>query len=358
MRYKWRLKLQNIVLLLLIPALLLVTVALSGLIYNSLRADILAGFDRKLSAISSVTGAFIDGDAHARLLRDRNENSASYRKYVEPMRRIRQKRGITFIYTQVLGQGRAIQYVLDGQLGKDHSHIGDADEVPEPEERGVREVMTRGKLHLSAIRAWQQWGLLKSGFAPIYDRKGRPVAMAGADVDISIIRAKTSAALAQVGFVSLLSLLIAGFLSMRVAGSLTRPLAAAKEAALQVAAGRYGHRIEVDRPGELAELAAAFNSMGETLATTLAELTEVNQALEQRRCRHELARALAAALEAEPDRYADLEAVWRKTDLREPGGEAWEVAGDPSDPSDRSIRSDRSGSTPNAQHRAREAAAR
>src|SRR5437870_2346074 len=106
--------------------------------------------------------------------------------------------------------------------------------------------------------------------------------MAGADVDISIIRAKTSAALAQVGIVSLISLLLAGFLSMRVARSLTRPLAAAKEAALQVAAGQYDQRIDVDRPRELAEMAAAFNQMSETLATTMEELAQVNQSLERR----------------------------------------------------------------------------
>jgi HAMP domain-containing protein len=310
-----RWKLQHVILLLLVPALLLVTVSVGGLIYSSLRADILAGFDRKLSAIGSVTAAFIDGDEHARILRERNESSALYRKYVEPMRRIRRERGITFIYTQVLGQGRAIQYVLDGQLGKDHSHIGDADEVPEPEIHGVREVMTRGRLHLSEIRVWQQWGLLKSGFAPICDRNGRPVAMAGADVDISIIRAKTSAALAQVGIVCLISLLIAGLLSMRVASRLTQPLAAAKEAALQVAAGQYGRRIEVETPRELAELASAFNQMSEALAAGIAELTEVNESLERRRCRHELARALADAVKAAPERLVALEEAWRGAGL-------------------------------------------
>jgi HAMP domain-containing protein len=147
-------------------------------------------------------------------------------------------------------------------------------------------------VHLSDIRVWEQWGLLESGFAPIYDRGGRVVAMAGADVNISTIRDKTSAALAQVGITSIIALLIAGFLSVAIARSLTRPLGQVKEAALQVAAGQYGHQIDVRKPRELAELADSFSAMSGTLAATVQESHDLHQELERRRRQSELRRVL------------------------------------------------------------------
>jgi HAMP domain-containing protein len=278
----------------LIPLLLIVTVVVGAVIYTELRSVILEGFDRKLSAISSVTGAFIAGEEHAAILRARSEESRLYRKYVEPMRRIRERKQLTFLYTQMLGKGSDLTYVLDGQVGDGHSAIGDEDTLPQAEVSGAREVLASGKVHLSEIRAWDQWGLLKSGFAPICDASGRAVAMAGADVDISTIRGKTGEALAHVGLTSVLALLAALVVALRVARSLTRPIAEVKEAALQVAAGQYGHRIAVERPRELAELANSFNAMSETLCLTVREWDEVHRDLEQRRRGQELMRALVA----------------------------------------------------------------
>ena len=278
----------------LIPLLLMVTVVLGATIYSTLRAVILQGFDRKLSALSTVTGAFVDGEDHAAILKGRNETSPLYLRYVEPMRRIRARKELTFIYTQTLGDGAEITYVLDGQVGEGHSAIGDQDTLPEGELDGARAVLREGRVHLSEIRAWEQWGLLKSGFAPITDRTGRAVAMAGADVDISTIRSKTGTALAQVGLTSLLALLAATIVALRVARSLTRPIAALKEAALKVAAGQFGLALAVEHPRELAELAEGFSAMSETLSLTVRHWDDVRKELESRRCRLELSRQLAA----------------------------------------------------------------
>ncbi len=56
------------ILLAAVPTLVVVTLVLGFLVYSALYADILAGFDRKLTAACSVSASFIDGDDHARLL--------------------------------------------------------------------------------------------------------------------------------------------------------------------------------------------------------------------------------------------------------------------------------------------------
>ena len=65
---KVTLKTQYIILMTLIPALILVTVLMAWIIYLDLYQIILGGFDKKLFAISTVTGSFIDGDIHDKIL--------------------------------------------------------------------------------------------------------------------------------------------------------------------------------------------------------------------------------------------------------------------------------------------------
>src|SRR5262245_35083346 len=145
----FRLKMQSMILLVLIPSLLLVTLVISGLTYSGLHYVILEGFDRKLSAISTVMGAFIDGDEHAEILRSKNERDPRYLKYVRPMQRIRspEKKDLTYVYTQVLDGGKSIRYVLDGQVKvEDHSGIGEEDEVPDNELQGVHDVIGKGRI--------------------------------------------------------------------------------------------------------------------------------------------------------------------------------------------------------------------
>ncbi|HET7320910.1 MAG TPA: hypothetical protein VFI96_00270, partial [Longimicrobiaceae bacterium] len=62
-------RLQNLVLLVLIPGLLLATLLIGGAIYRSVYGIIMTGFDQKLFAVSTVTGAFIRGEDHDALFR-------------------------------------------------------------------------------------------------------------------------------------------------------------------------------------------------------------------------------------------------------------------------------------------------
>lgn len=60
-------KLQNLILFILIPFLLIATVLTGWLIYSDLYTTILNGFDKKLYAISTVTSSFIDGEEHTQI---------------------------------------------------------------------------------------------------------------------------------------------------------------------------------------------------------------------------------------------------------------------------------------------------
>ncbi len=293
--------LQALVLRTTIPILVLITVASGVLIYRELYQTILAGFDGKLVAVSTITAAFIDGDKHQEMaarLREPDfdaaamEASREFLDTVEPMREIKAKLDLTYLYSQKVTGVLDIVYLFDANTDDNHSPPGYADTMPEDDADNIRKVVTDGVVHLTPIQAWEQWGLIKTAFSPIRDSAGQPVAMAGADVDITSIQRRTRIALVNVGVVGGLSLLIGTAIAYAIAVRLAAPMRKLKYAGFEVSAGKFGLQVEPTGPTELRALAHGFNRMSATLRERLETLRQTDRRTEEERREREIIRLL------------------------------------------------------------------
>lgn len=187
--------------------------------------------------------------------------------------------GLTFLYTEVyLGDDR-LRYIIDGSVGDDHSPPGALDEVPPESISDVRLAQLTGQAFVSDIREWEEWGLIKVSAAPIYGSDGRVVALAGADVDIGVIRDKTRFALFAVIFVGATLLVLAGSVSYRVSQGMTRPLRDIKDSALRIAAGYHGTRVAHETGDEIGRLAQSLNALSSRLGARARQSQSYQQAL-------------------------------------------------------------------------------
>lgn len=216
-----------------------------------------------------------------------------YAAHVPMYRRLRERVGLTFLYTEVYIGGDQIRYVLDGSTGDSHSLPGYLDSVPEADIDAVVRAQVEGTPFVSGIRQWEAWGLVKVSAAPIRNRAGKVVALAGADVDIGVIRSKTRNALFAVLGVGALLLLLSGLVSLWVAQSITRPLRDIKNAALRIAAGQYGARLESTSADEIGRLAGSLDR----LSLRLREHVEASSASQSALVSGRLDEALRAMLE-------------------------------------------------------------
>jgi HAMP domain-containing protein len=292
------------------------TAAFGYAAYVRLYATILDGFDRKLAALSSTASVYLDPDEMIALLGQKPaiekrggdpELHPVYVKHVLPMRRLREKAGLTFLYTQMLNPGPGSQcvYLVDGTEGEGHSKLGAVDTIPGDDWDVALRVMHDGAVAQTAIRRWDQWGLLKCGWAPMYGRDGQIKAMAGADVEITVIRRKTYLALLETLGVGSLALVLAGLVSVRVAGKLTRPLGEIREASLRIASGDYAFRSHVRGPREVKALALTLNELARIMETTLQEARPRMRAWRQQRA----VQSLLATMTGSALRAPDLEIV-------------------------------------------------
>lgn len=233
----------------------------------------------------------------------RNEQAPLFLHYVEPMRHIRENLDLTFLYTLILGgdDGRQIIYVIDSNTDENHTNIGY--EETDPADEGMVDVVLKDKVHLSKIEFWEEWGLFKCGFSPLYDKSDEVTGMAGADVNVSVITKKTHVALFKVFVVGFIAVALGSLLALTMVRRLTKPLDQLKNSALQVAAGRYGQNIEVNGPRELTQLTRIFNAMSQSLHHSIEELTQSTRQLERERKAQAIDRTLAR--QADARRYHD-----------------------------------------------------
>lgn len=296
-------KLQTLVLAALIPTLLASSTWMGWLTYRELYAIILEGFDQKLRATSTGTAAFIEIEDHDALILAGTETDPLYLRYVSPMQRIADRTGLTYLYTSLLNADGSITYILDGTIGEDHSEIGSDDVLSDGEILRLdemRQLFREGSVFLSGLNPTEQWGIIKTAFAPIDGGDPALPAAAGADVNISVVGRKARVAIAQVGFAALLALLLGTAVSFWMARRLGMLLNEVKDGALRVAAGEFGHRISALQYEEMEELATTFNYMSDAIGETLSDLSEQQKAAAADRRTDGLVSELAARRTAGP----------------------------------------------------------
>lgn len=249
-----------------LPAVVVVAVLLAVLVYNWLYTSILEGFERKLVTTSALAGAMVDPEDHDALIAaafkggdiQAAEASAAYRRNVGPMRRIREELGLTYLYTQVNGGPQDILYILDASTGENHSPLGSSDDLPDETAEGLRRVEESGAIYVSPIEYQEQWGLLKTGAAPVWGAGGRIAASAGADVNVSVIQVATQNALFMSAMIGIGSVLACILVSLALVRRIAGPIEALTEETLQVAAGRRHSPTQGKAPREVTVLREAL----------------------------------------------------------------------------------------------------
>jgi HAMP domain-containing protein len=263
---------------------------LPGLNALAFCGDQLFGAGDSLLTLDHKTGAVSRGGLALGFF---DVNQPFYRDMRRAVSSLQKDAGLSYLYSQVYLGEKRIYYVMDGTTGPTYSPPGTADELPATSVEGAEQVQYLGRPWMSPIQHWDVWGLLKSCFAPIRDAQGRVVAMAGADVNITAIRQKTRWALFDVVFVGVVVLVAAGFVSLAVTRSLTRPLREIKNAALWIAAGYFQTRVEPRGAREINELANALNRLSAHLTVEEKRAASYRRELDGRRRRTVLHHVLA-----------------------------------------------------------------
>jgi hypothetical protein len=230
--------------------LVLVTGA-SVYLYVRLREAIIAGFNAQLVAAGSTISAALRGYPVTDCLGFQGQPDSVMRATEEwrLLRGVQERADLTYAYTFILSGDSGITYLVDGSPEGSACAIGQHESLPAENAKGLRRAWSTGLPFVSRVLRFEHWGLLKVSATPIADSSGTAVALAGADLEVSVIRERVRSGVSIAVGASLavlaLAWLFAFYTEQRILGALretTRALigiAAGDEHALLPHPGSY-----------------------------------------------------------------------------------------------------------------------
>ena len=224
------------------------------------------GMRNQLKIIAQTAALLVDADKLAQVPLNKQGISTSQFDYVESLlKKIKAANPkIKDIYTlKKVDSSNIWRFIVDLQTNNpaDFSSPGDtydAGRFPEML-KGYNEPAADTKIETD------QWGSSLSGYAPIRDDLGRPVAVLGVDLDAGDVQAVYRQSLSQalgillVGII--LAIILGAFISSRVLGPVKRLIHGTRH----ISRGNLDHRVPIRGDDEIGELENSFNSMAKSL---------------------------------------------------------------------------------------------
>jgi len=226
----------------------------------------LEGMREHIMAIAQTAAFMIDPDQLGQVpLSKAGTDTPAYDHVQDQLKKIRAANPrIKYIYTlKKVDSSNIWKFIVDAETdspGK-HSDPGesyDAGRFPEML-KGYNEPAADKKVETD------EYGSTLSGYAPIRDSLGQPVAELGVDIDASDVNALYHQVLHEALLILLVGVILAiilGFLiSSRVVGPVNELIAGTR----YIAEGNLYHRVEISGDDEISELANSFNTMAQSL---------------------------------------------------------------------------------------------
>lgn len=119
-----------------------------------------------------------------------------------------------------------------------------------------------------------EWGVTLSGYAPILNKEGRPVAVLGVDINADRVYQMQKTVKLLALLVLAIAVAVSLILGLWVSRMVTMPVKKLVEGTRKIAAGDLAYKVQVKAKDEIGELAASFNNMASSLSEARKKLHE------------------------------------------------------------------------------------
>ncbi len=247
----------------------------------------------KILSLAKLGSMLIDGDKHSQIAPElASQNTPAYKEIREVLKKIKSASPlIENVYTMVKTDKENIwMFIVDSGDNKgDIAYCGERYDVS-----GMPEMLLAfdGPIVDKELSV-DKWGVWLSGYAPVYNRRGKKIAIVGLDVSAKSIRQMDLSLARKLFLILIFGIILSLFMGWLISRSIALPVRELIRGVREVGKGNLAEKINVKSHDEIRELAGAFNRMTDDLRESQAKLQ-----------RHYLStvKALVQALEAK-DRY-------------------------------------------------------
>ena len=243
------------------------TIMIAGLSYFyfiQLDSSVITSLRTELIDVSSLISNYINPDSIPAILAG-GEGSKEYKNLKKFLRKLQlSNKKIKSIYVMVFSNKPNVwKFVADGDFDPQKMvHLNEEYDISRYPEmaKAIYGPVADQKTNSDIFGRWL------SGYAPIYDRQGKAVAIIGVDMladDVVDARQRVRD-IAVIGFaIGLILAIVFGRLGALVIG---RPISALVNGIKNIEEGKYGYKIGIRRNDEIGQLVSGFNRMSDKLS--------------------------------------------------------------------------------------------
>lgn len=211
----------------------------------------------ELISTASIIATQIDGDI-LQNIKEGDENSPEFIKLRDQLYEIQESTDeIMYLYT-MRKVGDDVAFVVDAEYGISEDVAGVNEVYDEPTEEmflGFERPASEKEFTID------QWGVVISGYAPVYNSEGKVVGIVGVDMDSHKVIDRQNFIGNTIYMIILISVAIAGLIIAMFARSMIRDIHKLNETANKISMGDSGVTVDVNRNDEIGELAESFGRM-------------------------------------------------------------------------------------------------
>ncbi|GAQ25363.1 methyl-accepting chemotaxis protein [Tepidanaerobacter syntrophicus] len=230
----------------------------------------------KILSVLETVSASIDGDKYESLVENLNDKDPYYEELRQYLIKVKNTTGLRFLFTEsYLKDGKTTAYIVDGNETnkEDFSPIGTSvnteNETIDTEE--TIKALTEGVGGYTDFYETEEWGMLFSAFAPIYNSEGKIVGIVGADAPANDVKSMidsitfTVVSVIFLGFAAITTLIAA------LISGILRPIIKIKDYALEISNGNLSVNVEnsTKSNNEISEIYSAFSVMIKNTASII-----------------------------------------------------------------------------------------
>ena len=235
----------------------------------------LEGKRNQLKAIAQTAAYLIDGDRLDQIPLSKEGMHTPFYNYVDDqLKKIRAANPqIKYIYTlKKVDSSNIWRFIVDAETDKNGGHSIPGDKY----NAGRFSEMVKGYNEPEADKRIEtdEFGSTLSGYAPIRNAIGAPVAILGIDIDAADIYAIYHEVLHEAELILLAGILLAFILGVFISQRVVEPVNQLIAGTRYVAEGHLHHRVQVGGQDEISELANSFNNMAQSLEESRQKLVE------------------------------------------------------------------------------------
>jgi len=225
--------------------------------YSATKSALKDQMKEQLVSVASVIASGIDGDKLVSL-REGQENTKAFAEIRKALNKaMKSYPDIKYVYSYAVKEGK-VNFIVDASYGEDEdaAAIGEIYDEETPE-------MLQGIASKGADKDFStdKWGTFLSGYAPVLNSKGKPVAAIGVDMLAQRVIEKQDFIGYTIYVVIGLCIVVAGLIILYFSATIIRDIEKLNKMAELVSTGEIDKDVDVKRDDEIGELAESFQRM-------------------------------------------------------------------------------------------------